>query len=92
MSNLEVNVKTKKVTKRDWTDEELAELRAAHEASKPTAKQIAQKELLETDKQMARIAEDVIDVLITKQLLAFTDLPEYAQNVITERRTLRSKQ
>lgn len=44
-----------------------------------------------SDKTMARIAEDVIDALIAKGLVADADLPAAAVAKITERKELRKK-
>ncbi|RED54263.1 hypothetical protein [Aestuariispira insulae] len=50
----------------------------------------AQEELLESDLAMARIIEDLIDVLISKNIINFTDLPLPAQRKLTGRQKLRS--
>ena len=50
----------------------------------------AQEELVETDLAMARIVEDLIDVLISKNIINFTDLPLPAQRKLTGRQKLRS--
>ena len=39
---------------------------------------------------MARVLEDLIDVLITRGLIQFTDLPEAAQEKLLERRETRA--
>jgi hypothetical protein len=48
-------------------------------------------ELEDTDKKMARITEDLIDVLVGKGVIDLIDLPRPAQGTISERKTLRSK-
>lgn len=44
-----------------------------------------------TDYRMARIGEDVMNALISKGVLALTDLPPVAQQLIQERQTLRGR-
>jgi hypothetical protein len=46
--------------------------------------------LTETDIGLARVLEDVIDVLITRGVIQFTDLPEAAQAKLLERRETRA--
>lgn len=43
----------------------------------------------ESDQALIRVVEDLIDTLIRKELLHFTDLPEAAQAKLLERRSLR---
>ena len=47
-------------------------------------------EWLESDLGLARVLEDLIDVLIDKNVITFTDLPAEAQNKLLKRRGLRS--
>lgn len=47
--------------------------------------------LAETDASLARVVEDLIDILIDKSLIQFTDLPAAAQNKLLERRQTRSR-
>lgn len=42
-----------------------------------------------TDTEMARISEDLIEVLITRNILNFTDLPVQAQKKLMARQKLR---
>ncbi|MDP3037811.1 MAG: hypothetical protein Q8N07_08770 [Rhodocyclaceae bacterium] len=42
-----------------------------------------------SDQVMVRVLEDLIETLIHKDLIRFTDLPEAAQAKLLERRTLR---
>ncbi len=44
-----------------------------------------------SDTGITRILEDLIDLLIKKNIIRFTDLPEEAQAKISERRQLREK-
>ncbi len=46
--------------------------------------------LSETDTGMARVLEDLIDVLITRGHIQFTDLPDAAQAKLLERRQTRA--
>lgn len=42
-----------------------------------------------SDQGMVRVLEDLVETLIGKNLIRFTDLPEAAQAKLLERRTLR---
>jgi hypothetical protein len=44
-----------------------------------------------TDTGIIRVLEDLIDLLIRKNIILFTDLPEEAQKKIRERKILRKK-
>lgn len=46
--------------------------------------------LSQTDTGLARVLEDLIDVLITRGLIQFTDLPDAAQVKLLERRQTRA--
>ena len=46
--------------------------------------------LAESDQALVRVLEDLIDTLIGKNLIQFTDLPDAAQAKLLERRTLRN--
>lgn len=46
--------------------------------------------LSQTDIGLARVLEDLIDVLITRGLIQFTDLPDAAQAKLLERRQTRA--
>lgn len=46
--------------------------------------------LSQTDSDLARVLEDLIDVLITRGLIQFTDLPDAAQAKLLERRRTRA--
>lgn len=46
--------------------------------------------LAASDQEMARVTEDVIDLLISKNLILFTDLPDHAQRKLLKRKELRS--
>jgi len=45
--------------------------------------------LVESDLDFVRVLEDVIDLLVRREILRFTDLPESAQSKLQERRRLR---
>jgi hypothetical protein len=46
-------------------------------------------DLTRSDQELIRVVEDVIDTLIEKNVIRFTDLPEAAQNKLVLRRSLR---
>jgi hypothetical protein len=45
--------------------------------------------LVDSDLRLVRVLEDVIDLLISKDLIRFTDLPPPAQAKLMERRSMR---
>lgn len=49
----------------------------------------ADSDLARTDLEFVRVLEDLLEVLISKNVLLFTDLPEPAQAKILERQALR---
>lgn len=53
------------------------------------APEVALDRLAESDQSMVRVLEDLIDTLIGKNLISFTDLPDAAQAKLLERRSLR---
>jgi len=46
---------------------------------------------VQSDLALSRVVEDLVDVLIEKNLIMFTDLPEGAQQKLMERRGLRKE-
>jgi hypothetical protein len=46
--------------------------------------------LSQTDSDLARVLEDLIDALITRGVIQFTDLPQAAQDKLLERRETRA--
>ncbi len=46
-------------------------------------------ELAASDREMARIVEDLVEVLITKNIVNFTDFPPEAQKKLLRRQSLR---
>ena len=51
--------------------------------------QTVQNGLSETDTDFIRVLEDVIDVLINKNIIRFTDLPDAARHKMQQRQQLR---
>ncbi len=49
------------------------------------------KQLAETDTDIIRVLEDLIDLLASKQVILFTDLPAEAQEKIQRRKKLRTQ-
>lgn len=47
--------------------------------------------LAESDLQMARVLEDVVNVLIDKSVIRFTDLPQAAQEKLMQRKEMRGQ-
>lgn len=56
--------------------------------SEKSAEQLA---LEQSDQTMARVLEDVVNLLVEQGVIRFTDLPEAAQNKLLARRELRGK-
>lgn len=56
----------------------------------PNSDEIIQKVLNQLDLDMVRVIEDVIDILIDKNLMLFTDLPEAVQNKILFKKNIRN--
>lgn len=54
-------------------------------------KEQARADLAATDKEMARIAEDLIQTLISKDLITESDIPQSAQDKMARRAKLRSR-
>jgi hypothetical protein len=46
--------------------------------------------LVESDQGLIRVLEDLVETLIAKDMMRFTDLPEAAQQKLMQRRSLRS--
>ena len=68
---------------------ESGELRAFLQNESPETR--AQKDLVESDLSMIRVLEDLIDVMIEKNLILFTDMPGPAQKKLLDRRGLRKE-
>lgn len=56
----------------------------------PNSDEIIQKVLNQLDLDMVRVIEDVIDILIDKNLMLFTDLPDPVQNKILFKKSIRN--
>ena len=67
----------------------MIEIDAQKKAQIDRAKQV--QTLAESDAKMARIGEDLIDVLIAKNVISESDLPSSAQAVLQDRKTRRPK-
>lgn len=50
---------------------------------------LEQNPLEQSDMRLVRVLEDLIDLLIARDLIRFTDLPQAAQEKLLERRSLR---
>lgn len=57
----------------------------------PQAETMLNDEWLQSDLALARVLEDLIEVLMEKKLILFTDFPEGAQQKLRERRGLRKE-
>lgn len=68
-------------------DDDAPELLAFLQRAK-SAQQIA---LEQTDQTMARVLEDVVNLLVEQGVIRFTDLPDAAQHKLLNRRELRGK-
>ena len=53
-------------------------------------RQEARRALAETDKEMARVGEDLVDILIVKGLITMDDFPEAARAKIADRKAKRA--
>jgi len=56
----------------------------------PNSTELVQQVLNQLDLDMVRVIEDVIDILIDKNLMLFTDLPTPVQNKILFKKTIRN--
>ncbi len=48
-----------------------------------------QQQLTETDLELVRVIEDLVDLLIDRGVITFTDLPQAAQEKLSKRQSLR---
>ena len=78
------------VKKPKWSGKEWIDGRSTEEVE-ADALASAKAELRETDSDMARIAEDLITALISKGVLAESDIPQPARSKLDRRAELRSK-
>ena len=52
---------------------------------------ITRQALLESDLTMVRVVEDLIDILVERNIIMLTDMPEAAQTKLMARRSLRGR-
>ncbi len=57
----------------------------------PQANQALTDEWMQSDLALARVIEDLIEILMDKKVIMFTDFPEGAQRKLRERRGLRKE-
>lgn len=79
------------ITVPDETNEQTIQMVVDTHNPTPDPSIIAKQKLIETDRAMVRIAEDLITTLIAKGAIALTDLPEAAREKIQQRQQLRSQ-
>ena len=72
-----------------WLDEGNTPL--PYEPPPVDLKAAARAELAETDSEIARVAEDLIQTLISKGVIAESDIPETAHDKMARRAELRSR-
>jgi hypothetical protein len=74
----------------EWVDPEAAELKEylAELAGGAHTPEVASA-LSESDQALIRVVDDLVNVLVEKNLMRFTDLPDAAQKKLLERRSLR---
>lgn len=51
----------------------------------------AKQALLDTDNDMVRVIDDLVDLLVANQVLIFTELPERVQTKLLDRKQLRKE-
>ncbi|OHX35237.1 hypothetical protein [Methylomonas sp. LWB] len=69
----------------DWLADDDPELAAFYRDAGMRAKRA----LTETDVDMVRVIDDLVDVLVAKQLVIFTELPDAVQQKLLARKQLR---
>ena len=69
-------------------DPELIDFLALTDLASPTK---AKKNLEQSDLEMIRVIEDLIDILVDKNIITFTDFPEASQSKILTRQKIRDK-
>lgn len=73
----------------EWLEPGSAELRDfLHQLAGDSRPEVLGK-LHESDQALIRVVEDLVDTLISQNLIHFTDLPDAAQAKLLQRRTLR---
>ena len=74
----------------EWLDADVAELQDFLLQLRGDELPEALGSLIGSDQGLIRVLEDLVDTLIAKDLIHFTDLPEAAQQKLLQRRSLRS--
>ncbi len=69
----------------EYLPDDHPELKAALDNARP---QIVKKELEEAERKLGRLAEDLLQILIAKNIVLFTDLPAETQDLIYNRNRL----
>ena len=72
-------------------EDDSAELRAFHKESSASTIEALRQQLAQSDTGMARLVEDLIDVLINNGVIKFTDLPPAAGAKYLERLSTRER-
>jgi FMN phosphatase YigB (HAD superfamily) len=79
---------------RERTDEAAEYLAAGHpeiaEFAEPDSARGERTTMLQSDLEMIRVYEDLIDILISKRIVVLTDFPTRAQEKLVRRKRLRS--
>jgi hypothetical protein len=75
---------------RDWIEAEDPALGAYVNTLVPRPPEQTRQALEHSDLGLIRVIEDLIDTLLAKDVIRFTDLPAAAQNRLLERRNLRA--
>jgi hypothetical protein len=63
---------------------------ANYSVSRPLARRMAAKRLKKLDARMARVSEDLVDILIIKGVISLNDLNPQVRRLMAERHSLRS--
>ena len=71
-------------TASEWLDSATPELRAFIDQVAPVTDEFSRSDLA-----LIRVVEDIVNTLIEKNLIRFTDLPDAAQHKLLERRSMR---
>jgi len=71
-----------------WLDENAPAVISFKQGGLDSAKAVQQ--LVASDMELIRVLEDVVELLIKKQIFVFTDLPDFAQAKLSKRQKMRS--
>jgi hypothetical protein len=74
----------------EWLEPESAELHIFLQGLRGEGSSEVLDKLAGSDQAIIRVLEDLVDTLISQNLIHFTDLPDAAQAKLLERRSLRS--